>query len=478
MKATQLWLCGVWLSLLSYPALAGGPRNVILFIGDGMGFEHVKAAGMYLHGQPGTLFFETLPYQAEMITLAAGGGITDSAAAATAMATGTKVRNGVISMAIPGPGGELLTALEIAEARSKRTGLVTTTNITDATPAAFAAHEPSRRYYSAIAAEYLQQTRPDVLFGGGGNGLSPQDADEAGYAVITTADELAALDTETETMVSGQFGSGPMPFELDGLGELPHLSQMTAAALDILDGDPDGLFLMVEGGRIDHASHSNNIERAVLETIEFDRAVQAAADWAAGRDDTLIIVTADHECGGLTVLENNGAGQMPTVSWSTHGHTAANVPVYAWGPRAELIVGVIDNTDLFDVMVPDPPPPGDADLDGAVGLTDLNILADNYGRDDAGWMEGDFNTDGHVGIADLATIADNYGQGVGQTSATTAPEPTTATLLMSIASVLLAFRRRPAPRSPMPAMTAPPSSADTATRMPWPREPTSPRPSP
>ncbi len=380
MQAVRTWLCWALLCLSAPAAGAAGPRNVILFIGDGMGFEHVKAAGMYLHGQPGTLFFETRPHQAERITLAAGGGITDSAAASTAMATGTKVRNGVISMAIPGPGGELLTVLEIAKARSKRTGLVTTTNVTDATPAAFAAHEPSRWYHSAIAADYLQQTRPDVLFGGGGSGLSSQDADEAGYTVITSADELAALDTGTETTVSGQFGSGSMPFELDGLGELPHLSQMTAAALDILDGDPDGLFLMVEGGRIDHASHSSDIDRAVLETIEFDRAVQAAADWAAGRDDTLIIVTADHECGGLTVLENNGAGQMPTVSWSTHGHTAANVPVYAVGPRAELIVGVIDNTDLFDVMVPDPPPPGDANIDGAVGIADLAALADNYGQ--------------------------------------------------------------------------------------------------
>jgi alkaline phosphatase len=126
---------------------------------------------------------------------------------------------------------------------------------------------------------------------------------------------------------------------------------MTSSALNILDNDPDGFFLMVEGGRIDHASHQGDIARAVLETVEFSSAVQAALVWAAGRTDTLIIVTADHETGGLTVIKNNGQGSMPEVSWSTQGHTLLQVPVYAWGAKAGLINGAMDNTDVFRIII-------------------------------------------------------------------------------------------------------------------------------
>jgi len=174
---------------------------------------------------------------------------------------------------------------------------------------------------------------------------------------VTDRASMQALDTETVTMVSGQFGSTHLPYEWDystgtdtGYDTLPHLSEMTASALAILDNDSDGFFLMVEGGRIDHAGHApNNIERNVYETVEFSNAVQVAIDWGQGRSDTLIIVTADHETGGLTVLQNNGQGNFPSVDWGSTGHTAANVPVYAWGVNAGLVSGVMDNTDLFGV---------------------------------------------------------------------------------------------------------------------------------
>jgi hypothetical protein len=121
---------------------------------------------------------------------------------------------------------------------------------------------------------------------------------------------------------------------------------MTTTALDILDADPDGFFLMVEGGRIDHAGHANNLERNILETIEFAAAAQIVMDWAAGRPDTLVIVTSDHETGGLTVIQNNGKGSFPTVSWSSGGHTGVNVPIYASGFNADHVSGVMDNTDI------------------------------------------------------------------------------------------------------------------------------------
>jgi alkaline phosphatase len=162
---------------------------------------------------------------------------------------------------------------------------------------------------------------------------------------------MLALNTETITMTSGQFGDTHLPYEHDGPGSLPHLSEMTEVALDILEGDPDGFFLMVEGGLIDRAGHLNDLQRNIAETIEFASAVDKAIQWSQGCTDTLILVTADHETGGLTVLQNNGQGELPAVSWSTTYHTGVNVPLYAWGVNAELVSGVLDNTDLFDIMI-------------------------------------------------------------------------------------------------------------------------------
>lgn len=336
--------------------LQAKPKNVIFLIGDGMGPEQVKAAAIYAYGAPGTLSFELFPYQGRLTTYSANSSIPDSAAAATAMATGFKVNNDVISMAYPGDGSELETLLEYYKSLYKSTGLVSTSYLTDATPAAFGAHEPTRSNTSAIAGDYLNQTQPNVLLGGGGNGMTTSEFASAGYTVVTDRAGMLALNTETVTKVSGQFGGGQMPYEYDGLQNLPHLSEMTATALSILDNDTDGFFLMVEGGNIDHACHSSDLARTIPEVSEFADAVQVAVNWAAGRNDTLILVAADHETGGLTVTANNGAGVLPSVTWGgAGGHTAANVPVYAWGVNAELISGVMDNTNMFGVVVSDEP---------------------------------------------------------------------------------------------------------------------------
>lgn len=326
------------------------PGNVILFIGDGMGYEQIKAAGMYANGTVGTLSFEQFPISGSLTTYAAGGALTDSAAAATAMATGHKVSNGVLSMDIPGSGAELLTLVELFADYGKSTGLISTAHITHATPAAFGSHEPDRGNYDQIAADYLSQTQPSLLLGGGGYGMSPQAALLAGYTVVVDKVELLNLDVLTAIKISGQFGDGHLPYELDGLGDLPNLSEMTAKALEILEQDPDGFFLMIEGGRIDHAGHVNDLHRNILETIEFDEAVEVAYRWMSDRDDTLIVVTADHETGGLTVVGNNGAGNLPSVTWQTTGHTAVTVPVYAVGSNAYLFNTELDNTDIFYII--------------------------------------------------------------------------------------------------------------------------------
>ena len=216
--------------LICAGAVQAKPKNVIFFIGDGMGPEQVEAAAIYAFGAPGTLSFESLPYQGELTTYSANSSITDSAAAGTALATGIKVNNGVISMAYPGDGSELETLLEYYKSLGKSTGLVSTSYLTDATPAAFGAHEPTRSNTSQIAVDYLNQTEPNVLFGGGGSGMTPAAAQAAGYTVVTDRAGMLALDTEAVTKLSGQFGSGQMRYEYDGLESQPHLSEMTATA--------------------------------------------------------------------------------------------------------------------------------------------------------------------------------------------------------------------------------------------------------
>ena len=375
----------LWLLVVG-AAWAEAPKNVILFIGDGMGFEQVKAASLYAEGEREKLPFEPY-YVGEMTTHSldshrTSDHATDSAAAATAMATGHKTTNGRIGTTPDGR--ELLTVLECLARRGKWTGLVTTVPMTHATPAGFAAHCDSRGDYEKIAADYFERSRPNVLFGAywaDGRGVTEAKARAAGYAVVRTWEELAdfvrqSVGAADPPHVSGQFAAGQLPYEFDDAnrqGEptvtydtAPHLSEMTSAAIQILSRGPDGFFLMVEGGTIDWACHANHIERTVAETVEFARAFQVVLDWAKGRQDALILVTADHECGGLKVRRAAPQGQLPEVVWTTGGHTGANVPIYAFGPGAERLEGVVDNTDLFRVMAGEDPPAGALRSESAV----------------------------------------------------------------------------------------------------------------
>jgi len=314
-----------------------------------MGFGQIKAASLYATGTEEGLSFQTFPVQAEVMTAAFGGVVTDSAAAATAIATGHKVVKGVISTALL---GDFETLLEYYKRFGKRVGLVSTAPITHATPAAFGAHTSSRDNYEDIAQDYLTGSKPHVLFGGGGNGISPDEAISAGYTVVETAAELAGIDPDTVEFASGQFGTTHLPYSYDGVGDLPALSEMTVKALEILEKDTDGFFLMVEAGRIDHASHGNDIIRTVYETIELSDTISMILNWAEGRDDTLILLTADHETGGLTVTGTTAQGVIPVVTWFGGGHTGVNVPLYIWGKNADLFdVGTLDNTDIHQIII-------------------------------------------------------------------------------------------------------------------------------
>jgi alkaline phosphatase len=355
-------------------AVAAPPANVILMIGDGMGEEHVRAASYFAHGREGALFMESLPRRATVATCSfytipegvdpatVEPKVTDSAAAGTAMATGRKVYNGVISVALPGDGSPLPTVLEMAAAAGKKTGLVTTAHLTDATPSAFGAHVKARSMAREIARDYLDSSRPNVLLGGPDKSksvpLTKPEGEAAGYAVVTNRAGLQSLVASPPERILGLFGDGgPMAYEYDhattthkAYDHIPHLSEMTRAALDILSRSEAGFFLMVEGACIDKASHKNHLERTVYETVEFDHAVRAAVEWAATRSDTLVLVTSDHETGGLKVVGGKAAGLMPDVTWSSKQHTTADVPLWGVGPGSEAISGRLDNTDIFQLL--------------------------------------------------------------------------------------------------------------------------------
>lgn len=341
---------------------AGAAKNIILLIGDGMGYQHVNAGSYYLTGAAGNLCFEPF-YRCPVKTRSLNSTITDSAAAGTAIATGYKVNNGVVSQAPDGTPYE--TILERAKTMGKRTGLVTTVPITHATPAAFGAHEPSRNNYINIGNDYLNSSRPEIIFGagdpnkGGSSYFSASQVSTAqalGYQVAYNYTQMAALNPQTVSRALGLFAGSEMTYEYDRLpsNTEPHLSEMTAKALEVMEMDPDGFFLMVEGGKIDYASHGNHIQRTTREVVEFQNAVQIALNWMQGRSDTLMIVTADHETGGLTAF-NQGIGNYPTATWSSTDHTAADVPIYLTGADAYLIEGFvqsgkIDNTDVYRIM--------------------------------------------------------------------------------------------------------------------------------
>lgn len=348
-------------------------RNVILLIGDGMGSEQVRAAGLYRYGGEGTLAFERLPYHATVLTDSmAASAPTDSAAAATAIATGKKVNNGVIAMDIPRTGKPLTTIAESFKADGRAVGVVTTDGIVGATTAAFIAHVPLRKMYPKIAKQMLETSQPDVMLGARDRVLPTPAVEAAGYAVAERADELDAAVEEAATndkRLAGLFPGGVFPYRYLDRGEktpkygsvYPQLADMTSAALRVLRqrGGDRGFFLVIESALIDKSGHSNRLRANsedriavnVDETVALHEATEVALAFARRNPGTLVIVTSDHETGGLIVDEPRGQGRSPRVRWSHLKHSRTPVDAYATGFGAEAVTGTMENTELYHVMM-------------------------------------------------------------------------------------------------------------------------------
>ena len=323
--AVLMTACGA--SAQREPAPGSRPHNVILFISDGCGPASFTLARTYVTDVLGGEGLAVDGMLAGAVrTRSADSRVTDSAAGATAFACGIKTNNG--ALAVDPEGKPHTTVLEAAEARGMATGLVVTSTITHATPAAFAAHVPSRGMTAEIATQEIAQGI-EVLFGGGTMDFLPAEAGgsrtdgrnlfdearDAGYQIVRTRDDF---DGDLHAPVLGLFTPGHMAYEIDrDPAREPSLAEMMRKAIDLLKDDPDGFFLMVEGSRIDHAAHGNDAAAHLHDILAFDEAVAAALDFARADGRTLIVSTSDHETGGLTLGRNiDGMG------------------VYAWYPEA------------------------------------------------------------------------------------------------------------------------------------------------
>ncbi|MFE4814330.1 alkaline phosphatase [Peribacillus simplex] len=287
-------------------------KNVIFLIGDGMGVSYTSAY-RYLKDNPGTKVAERTEFDKYLVGQQmtypedSAQNITDSASAATAMSAGVKTYNAAI--AVDNDKSEVKTVLEAAKEKGKATGLVATSEITHATPASFGAHDENRKNMNSIADDYYNDLikgkhKIDVLLGGGKSNFVRPDVNLAkafekdGYSYVTDKNQMLKDKNE---QVLGLFASEGLPKMIDRPSETPSLSDMTSSAIQRLNKDKDGFFLMVEGSQVDWAGHDNDIVGAMSEMEDFEKAYKAAIEFAKKDKHTLVVATADHSTGGFSI---------------------------------------------------------------------------------------------------------------------------------------------------------------------------------
>lgn len=399
------------------------PKNIVFMISDGCGYNHIAAASLFQYGETGVQIYEQFPVKYGMSTYSADGAgydpdsawnrfdyvrkkPTDSAASATAMATGVKTYDGALG--VDTARNNLKNIIERLEEVGKATGVVTTVPFSHATPAAFVVHNEKRSNYIEIARDMILRSPLEVIMGAGHpfydysgrlksdgsfkfvggkevwraltEGTIENDADGDGisdpWTLIEKREDFQRLTSGAtpkrvigvapiaETLQQQRDGDKKAAaFAVPFIETVPTLKEMTLAALNVLDNDPDGFFMLIEGGAVDWASHNNQSGRMIEEEIDFNRAVAAVVNWVEANsnwDETLVIVTADHETGYLTgpnsgsgedgkpiwnPIENRGQGILPGMEWHSSGHTNSLVPFFAKGAGSELFHHYADEMD-------------------------------------------------------------------------------------------------------------------------------------
>ncbi|MFC2159007.1 alkaline phosphatase [Acidobacteriota bacterium] len=402
------------------------PRNIILMIVDGCGYNCFDMTSLYQHGKTGSQVYDSFPIKYSVSTSSASSppydpekawasfnfvldDPTDSAAAATAMASGVKTTDYYVGL--DSDGKRLETIIDLAESMGLKTGVVTTVPYCHATPASFLAHMDSRYKYAPIASQIIYESPIDVIMGCGHpffdkfgqpseepnfryfsdkntwealiNGWAGADADGDGisdpWTVIQTREEFRALATGStpprvfgivqnlSTTQQGRPGNGQAPpFEVPFIQSVPSLDEMALAALNLLDNDPEGFLLVIEGGAVDWASEDNQAGRMIEEQISFNEATRAVVTWIethSNWEETLLIVTSDHETGYITgpgsgilgqnlvanniwnPISSNGKGKIPGMEWHSVDHSNSLVPLFAKGVGSEKFSEFANETD-------------------------------------------------------------------------------------------------------------------------------------
>lgn len=408
---------------IAFMAHAGTPKNIIFMISDGCGYNQIDAASTFEYGKTGVQIYEQFPIRYGMSTYSINGSgydsnlawndfnyvknkPTDSAASATAMATGVKTYNGALG--VDSTKNNLKNIIERLEQLDKATGVVTTVPFSHATPAGFVVHNEERNHYVEIARDMILNSSLEVIMGAGHpyydesgqpksrgsfkyvggeeiwtqlvNGKAGSDADGDGisdpWTLIESRQDFQKLMSGAapkrvigiarvaSTLQQERAGDNKAnPFVVPFIETVPTLAEMTKAALNILDDDPDGFFVMIEGGAVDWAGHDNQSGRIIEEEIDFNRAVEAVVYWLeenSNWDETLVIVTGDHETGylnsvnsGIGVdgkpfwnpIENRGKGTLPGMEWHSGEHTNSLIPFFAEGIGSEVFQRFADEVD-------------------------------------------------------------------------------------------------------------------------------------
>ncbi|MDZ7720586.1 MAG: alkaline phosphatase [Balneolaceae bacterium] len=323
------------------------PKNIIFLLGDGMGYPQITAA-KYAHGN---LNMTSMPYSGTVYTHSHDSKVTDSASSATAFAAGYKTINGMLGV-LPDGTTAVQSIAHYANELGKATALMATSQITHATPAAYAIHHDDRGEEYIIAEKFVD-SGIDMLLGAGWEYFLPESAggtrpddrnlisemEEKGYLYIDAEEEISHIAGQNRVVAFLESGAMAQAAERGD-----QASQLVNAAIEQLSQNEEGFFLMIEGSQIDWMGHDNEAELMIEELMDFDTVVGHALDFAEQDGNTLVIVTADHETGGLT-MPSAEEGEL-RYHYSTGGHTAEHVPLFSYGPSAEIFRGAYDNTEI------------------------------------------------------------------------------------------------------------------------------------
>lgn len=318
-------------------------KNVILMIGDGMSLMHVYSAWTANRGK---LYLENCEVTGLSKTYCANKLVTDSGAGGTAMAIGQKTNYHSVGVDVNGNPQPSL--IKLAKQKGMSTGVAVTCRLWDATPADFCCHNTDRDNEDEIIADYVN-CEADYVVGGGAKKFENRkdgrnifkELEQKGYQVARSWEECKNLKSGKIFAVTDSVDT-PLPAERGD-----RLAQSSLKGIELLNQNPNGFFMMIEGSQLDDYGHFNDLDLLMQETHDFDRTVGKILEWAAKDGETLVVVTADHETGGLTLIDGDKDKGEIKCKFSTTGHSGVMVPVYAFGPGAELFTGIYENTDIF-----------------------------------------------------------------------------------------------------------------------------------